>query len=339
MTAPDPHEGRVREDPDPLRDDEGRDEVIATRLDIHDTRLTIRTGLAPDRRVRRRVFLPLVRAMRRFGWRLEFPAGAHPRGREIIVARRGSLIAHFERDAREIEIDFDGDLVRPLDPSRPYRRDAMAYLAERTVELTIRRILALLRALGPVSITADPRFHPEIRERPYIEDFIARGAPGWNCADGPVADGAVVWTRDAKGRAVRGPAFRLGRDCLVFAERSRGILVACAAVTRRPPADLRRRANDRLRRDRLEDLIAQANAAWDFARAAELRRVLGADIRFVVWSRSTGRFFGPGNRRERMEVYAAGRFTREEATAFVEARPADLVAWDAAGERIERIAA
>lgn len=135
-------------------------------------------------------------------------------------------------------------------------------------------------------------------------------------ADGVMLEhGQRVWLLDSKGRWIKGTAYyNINNMWWVTLNRYQYTNRCVSDLHTQCPQDLRKKANTRTRRQRLESLLAQAIKAMNFERAALLRKVLfpTSEPLYVIQSVKDGAYFAPNYSGYRNNIIDAGKFTRNE---------------------------
>lgn len=317
-------------------------------INLHDTRIGIWQDDPNDPTFRSEIFEPLTAWMRRRGWRVTADPEVLKRHRCISkdyrVAERGDLRAKAECHGRSIEVEFWSEQAKQENRNgRRYdfdKRDRAPYLDRLRMDLEIRRILAWLGERAELKVRA-PRnqrcgagsgelsaadwIERRARESGHFDTELgrARYTNGDRCRkakDGGLLDhGAVAWFIDSKGRVLRGRAFYSLNDRWAIQIGRFGVTFASAfEMFTAPPPDLRRKRNDRKRRERIEREIGRAVRSEDFERAALLKKIaFGSEPVYRIWSRKNDCYYGPQYCGYTADMTFAGRYTREEAEAAV----------------------
>lgn len=285
------------------------------------------------------VFRPLGMFLRSRGWKVGTDPDIAKNYRTISrfhrLARKGPLFATIEVHGLHIEFkawseDFTSD--HPNGPRYDRdKRDRMPYPTRLRLDLEIQRAVAWLCAT--YGYTADHDHDPRVKRtalerihrdyatcchtdkalgHPRIERHNAKSASG-----DLITQGATVWTRRrADGRVVRGRAlYRLNNMWVVITGEHSAEYVSAHEVHLSPPTSLRREADPRARRERLERMLREATNADDFDRAKLMRRILFGDApTYRVFSKEKG-YYATNACGYSASPGAAGRFTAEEAIA------------------------
>lgn len=328
----------------------------AIEVRIHDASIGIWQDNANDPSFCRETFAPLLKALKRRGWKL----CADPRVLKHYrclspshrLAARGDLRAEIKIAGRVVEVGFWAE-TWPIDNPNGRRYDfdklkRMAYLDRLRVRLETSRILAWLRTIAPVTVKTDEpaNLTPLQRiERRYAASWHADktlGRPICNAdynrksGDGQfLQHGSIVWFTDRKGRIGRGTAYYNLNNMWWVVAGSELLNLSSREIFCRPPADLRRKMNRRPRRARLEAELAHAIRRMDFGRAQTLKRILFGDHpTFHIWARDKEAYYRPNYSGYTTDSIGAGRYSRDEAEAEVRRVPHELEAIGTDGERI-----
>ncbi len=334
------------------------DQATTTRaisVRLHDTSIGIWQDDAQDPTFRSEIFGPLIRMLRTRGWMV----GSDP---DIVkhynclrhdhrLMRKGALRGTLQITGRCIEIKLWAETWQNENRNgHRYdfnKRQRLDYLDRQRLVLLERRIIAWLerRAAVTVSRSEQPRLAMDRIAKGYAESGHtdkALGRPRCDydhnrrSADGHLIEhGQTVWAPDEKGRIVRGRAF-YNLNCMwwVVLAKDRLTNKACHEIYAEQPEDLRRKRNDRQRRERLEAGIAAAVMASDFRRAETLTRIaFGEKPVWRIFSRKNDCFYAPQYSGYTTDANRAGRYTREEAMREVRRVPHILHAIGPDGRR------
>lgn len=317
-------------------------------INLHDTRIGIWQDDPNDPTFRAEIFEPLTAWMRRRGWRVTADPEALKRHRCISkdyrVAERGDLRAKAECHGRSIEVEFWSEQATQENRNgRRYdfdKRDRAPYLDRLRMDLETRRILAWLGGRAELKVKAprDQRCGAGSGELPAAEWIERSARESWHfdpelgrarytngdqcrkAADGGLLEhGAVAWFIGRKGRVLRGRAFYSLNNRWAIQVGRFGVTFASAfEMFTAPPPDLRRKRNDRKRREQIEREIGRAVRSEDFARAALLKKIaFGSEPVYRIWSRKNDCYYGAQYCGYTADMTFAGRYTREEAEAEV----------------------
>ncbi|MCS0501572.1 hypothetical protein [Ancylobacter mangrovi] len=306
------------------------------------------------------IFDGLIRLLRARGWTVGRDPRVHTHYRSISknhrIARKGEIRAEFHICGHAITFEFwattwKSDHVNGhrYDSNRIDRFDYLDRLRMRQLETVIS---SWCEQRAQISVSRS-RPHPssgKITARAFVESSYAEswhsdkalGRPlcksdeNRRSRDGCLLEqGMTVWTKDYKGRIVRGTAlYHINNMWWVVAGPyallnvcSRDIYVEC-------PEDVRRKRNGRERRVRLEAELAKAIRRDDFRRADVLRRILfGSEPTYRIWSRKNDAYYRADYCGYTTDVVSAGRYTRAEAEREVRRVPHHLHAIGPDGRR------
>lgn len=329
--------------------------MSARKLDIglHDTTINILGDDANDPTMKSEIFGGIIRLMRRRGWTAAADQQILKHHRCISssyrLGRRGTLRCSIQICGRNVEIEFWAETWPLSNPNgQRYdfdKRERLDYLDRLRVDLETRKIIEWLSGCAAVSIK--PSRSAIVGERRVdvtAEEYIRRAyAAGWHsdkvlgrpvCNQpsnwksrdgGKIEHGARVWFIGGDGRIRRGTAYyNINNMWWVVENRFRLHNIAAFEIFAAAPENLRRKRNERQRRDRLERLIASAVRASDFGRAALLKRVAFGDAAtYGIWSSKEGRhcYYRANYSGYTSDAIAAGRYTWDEAVAEVRRVP------------------
>lgn len=314
----------------------------ALTLNLHDTSLGIWQDDPNDPTFRSEIFEGLLRQMKARKWKVTADPEVLKRHRCISpnyrVASRGELRAEISICGRHIELKLWAE-TWPIDNPNGHRydfgkRDRLRYLDRLRVVLEFRRIEAWLRTFCAVTVT-DRNLTIRVGRGGLtaLEAIEANYATSWHSdkalgrpicwsdynaksSDGALIEhGATVWFKDHGGRIGRGTAYyHINNMWWVVSGRWARRNLGSHEIFVHQPADLRRKRNDRLRRERLERELARAIRLSNFRRAETLTRILfGDQPTFRIWARDNSAYYRANYSGYTTDTIAAGRYTREEA--------------------------
>jgi hypothetical protein len=284
---------------------------------------------------RRRVFDPVIRFLRRGGWRIRRDPDVHKNHRCISKSykrgTKGDLILRLETTGRVFDLEMWQDRYgvthRCGGRYESNKRALMPYVLRCQCDLELLRLAEHLR---------DALSYPLIDDRHLGESAAARidrllgerqnWQPGqpypayfdrWSRDRDLVEHGATVWTRDAKGRLRRGRAHfnggntwgvRYAPDQLDWCMHSNQLHTRC-------PEHPRRKANGELRHQRLQAAFAAAIARRDFGHALQIhaQQVAPTHEGELFLFRKGGSWWRPKGGGYTNTVMGAGLFSKEEA--------------------------
>lgn len=318
----------------------------ALDVNLHDAHIGIWQDDARDPTFRAEIYLGCLRLFQRRGWRIT----ADPKilkhyrclSKDRRLAEKGDLRASIDISGRVVEIEVWAE-TWPMDNQNGRRhdfnkRERMAFLDRVRLDLETSKIIAWLGPRATVTVKARGRkVGADVGDLTAMDMIAADYAQSWHAdkdlgrpvctqaynaksADkGVVEHGATVWFADRKGRICRGTAFyNINNMWWVAANQHSLTNLACHELYVQPPQDLRRKRNDRARRDRLEALLARAIRACDFQRADLLKRIaFGAEATYGIWSRKNDAYYRPNRAGYTGDALSAGRYTWDEAKAEV----------------------
>ncbi|RAI42026.1 hypothetical protein CH341_20425 [Rhodoplanes roseus] len=318
---------------------------------LHDTHIGIWQDDARDPSFSREIYGGLIRHLRGAGWKVRVDpqikrnySCLSPSHR---LAAKGALRASIKVSGRVVEMDVWAETWPQRNPNgHRYdfdKRARLAYLDRLRLTLEERRVLAWLGTVATIesvkrfALGIGPGFG-EITALAHIADGYAKSwhsdkalgrpictAPSYSTSadGGTIEHGVTVWFPDGKGRILRGTAYyNINNMWWVVAGPWTLQNLASFQVYTRQPDDLRRKRNDRLRRERLEQVLGGAIGRMDFRKAETLRRLLfGAEQAFMIWSEHKEAYYRPQGRGYTTDAIRAGRYTKAEAEAEVRSAP------------------
>lgn len=327
---------------------------------LNDTTLGIWQDDANDPTFHSKIFVGLIRLLRDRGWMVTEDHEVSERFRSLRKAHRlahkGALRASMRISGCCIEITFWSETWKNENRhGHRYdfdKRPRFTYIDRLRLTLEERAIIGWLAARSEVTISRAMVMPSSgtITATDYVQAQYAKswrtdkvlGRPicqydnNRKSADGALLEhGQTAWTTDSKGRIVRGVAlYNINNMWWVIAGPHGLMNMGCWEIFATQPPDLRRKRNDRRRRERIEAEIARAIAGDDFDRAATLRRVaFGAEPIYRIWSRKNGAYYRPQYCGYTTDLSSAGRYTRAEAEREVRRVPHILHAIGPDGER------
>jgi hypothetical protein len=323
---------------------------------IHDAHLGIWQDNANDPTFRGEVFAPLLKAMARRGWKLRADPHILKRYRSLSpshrIASRGDLRAAIEITGRVVKVEFWAE-TWPIENPNGRRYDfnklqRMVYLDRLRVRLEMRRIVAWLASIAPVTVKADEpagltplqRIECRYAESWHTDKTLGRPRCDYDynrkSGDGQLLEhGSTIWFADRKGYIDRGTTYYNINNMWWVVAGSELLNLSSREIFCQPPADLRTKLNSRQRRERLEAELAKAVRRMDFRRAETLKRIaFWEQPTFLIWARDHSAYYRPNYCGYTTDTISAGRYSRAEAEAEVRRVPHELEAIGADGERI-----
>ncbi|RWB67659.1 MAG: hypothetical protein EOQ49_25080 [Mesorhizobium sp.] len=303
-------------------------------VNIHDTHIGIWQDDAHDETFRSEVFGTLIRGMRGRGWHVhedpEIRRRFHILNSSHRLAARGNMRASIEIAGRCIKVEFWAQ-TWPIDNRNGRRYDfrklqRLDYLDRLRFCLEARRIVAWLETIAPVTVKQDtPNATAMERiEKRYAESWHrdkVLGRPTWSgdynrqSQDGALLEhGQTVWFPDRKGRIVRGTAYYNINNMWWVVAGGELHNEGCHSLMTAPPADLRKKRNERGRRSKLERKLALAIERMDFQRAELIKNILfGGEPAFMIWARDHSAYYRSQYSGYTTDRIRAGKYTRAEA--------------------------
>lgn len=300
-----------------------------------------------ERSFKRDVFRRIVQQLNRLGWKCVVPPRMVEQYSRRFAenhreCRKGDLHAELAICGRHIELQMWQSVNTPTRPDHNGRyesdkEDIMPYLLKLEMERTRRRIRTYLLNIfdgyhqntnvrdgrsqkrGPGALTAEQWIagcyeascHFKGDTKSYqISDSNSDSADG-----GKIVHGQRVWGFDRKGRAFTGIAYyNINNMWWVATGRYHVTNEASFHLYVSPPADLRTKRNEKLRKKRLESQLSAAIASMNFKRAEILRDLLWPEKQelYLLYHTVHEAFHGPcfsGYTNDRLK---AGKFTLEE---------------------------
>lgn len=311
-------------------------------ISLHD--MTLRVEPDNDGAVGRSAFGATIRALRSRGWTI----GADPEtkkrcptlSRDTRAGRKGDFRLWAQWHPAYSEFSFWA-VTWPIDnrsgPRYDFnKRQRLEYLDRLRFSLEIKAICTALSSMADVTFE-DRSLKPRLA-RDAIEQHIRTswhykpefGRADWHCdgnrtsADKELLNhGQTVYFAGRDGRVRRGRAFyNLNNMWWVQVSPFEYTNKSCFELWAHAPDDLRTKRNERVRRAKLERLLAEALTASNYDRAKELHRILFGEQRvYRIWSRKNDAFYAPNYSGYSSSESHAGRYTKEEAEAEVRRVP------------------
>lgn len=305
-------------------------------ININDSHIGIWQDNANDPSFRAEIYSVLIRDMRARGWSIKHDPNVRRHYRSLNPDRRlgarRKLRCDIEISGRQIKVEFWS--VIPPQTNRNGRRyefDKLArmhHIDQLRVEVEFRCITRWLATLAPTTVARGNRGLTPIQriEKGYAESWhkdktLGRPICSYDynrkAADGALLEhGQTVWATDMKGRVIRGTAYYNINNMWWVVAGGALLNEACHSLFHQPPADLRVKQNERLRRTRLERELAIAVERMDFQRAMTLKQVLfGGEPTFLIWARGHGAYYRSQYAGYTTDRVSAGKYTRAEAEA------------------------
>jgi hypothetical protein len=318
----------------------------AIRIRIHDASIGIWQERADDPTFKTEVFGRVIRHMRDRGWKIGQDKDVHRHYRILSpnhrMGERGNLRCAIRLSGRVVDVDF-WSITAPQINRHGRQHDfdkmqRMHHIERLRVELEFIRIVRWIETIAPVtvdrSIDSDTSAVMRIAKS-YAESWHSDKALGHpvctydynrKSADGTLLEhGQTIWTRDHKGRVIRGTAFyNINNMWWVV---SGGTLHNKGShdLSTSAPADLRRKENQRLRRQRLEAELSSAVQQMNYLRAEVLKQIIfSKEPVFMIWAKDHNAYYRSTYSGYTTDRIAAGKYTRAEAEAECRRCPSDL---------------
>ncbi|MDO1582400.1 hypothetical protein [Rhizobium oryzicola] len=330
---------------------------------IHDASLGIWQDDANDPSFRTEIYGELIRRMRARGWSIRADRETRIRWPSLSPFQRegakGTLRCAIEVAGRVVKVEFWSETAPQINShGRYYDFDKLKRMSAqdaRRVELEIRRVIAWLEGVAP--ITVDRRNEEHLRpmariEKRYAESrhkdkALGRPVPSGDhnrkAKDGALLDqGQTVWFADYSGRILRGAAYYNINNMWWVIAGGKLRNKACFELYTAAPADLRVKRNEKERRNRLERELQIAVQHMDFQRAHTLKTILfGTEQTYMIWARDKGSYYRSQYAGYSTDTQSAGKYTRAEAEAECRRVPHELemVCPDGSHVRFDRRAA
>ncbi len=322
----------------------------------HDSSVSVWEDAVDEQRMREEVMVPMLRLLKRRGWKVTADPMTlkHYRSisRDTRHCRRGDLELMVRLGGRHLEMTFFQNVANVRNPNGGrYDFDKLAQMPYRlrlATILEVARLTAFLVArhgyriqplemtyadLGPGGATATAWIENEYARSCHTDKALGRPAfcnlDNRRSADGDLLDqGMTVWVRSADREGKRGWLRGAAYYCLnnmwrvvtgPYSVRTYGSF----EIHVRPPLNLRdRRADARTRRAALERQLQNAVDRLDFSRAARLRQVLfGETPVYRIWSSKNDAWYAPLCEGYSRDANRAGLYTIEEALRAVRGIP------------------
>lgn len=305
-----------------------------------------------ERQFKKDVFLRIVQLLNRLGWTCKVPQEYMEQysldfARNRRECSKGDLRGWLDLSGRHIEFEMWQGVNTPTRPDRGGRyesnKEAVApYLLRLEMFRTRNRIRDYLCNVfsgyqfdqkhysiyrKPLQQTAMERI-----QQHYVESWHFKGdwqaylaKERWMDGNRKSADGVLlehgqrVWLADRKGRIVTGIAYyNINNMWWVWLGKYDYTNEACFNLYANLPENFRAKRNGRLRRSRLETLLAKAAKEMNFERAAVLRDILFPknEPLFVVWHEDHKAYHCTNFCGYTTDVDDAGKFTKAELKGY-----------------------
>jgi hypothetical protein len=256
---------------------------------------------------------------------------------------KGDLKGELEVSGRTIKFKMWQGLNTPTRPDHGGRYESdkegcMPYVLRLEMERTRRRIRDYLcsvfdgyafntpryPAMGLMGMTAEEKAaHDRRTSSHYREDLdhaeISMASNAIARDGGTIAHGAKVWAIDHTGRIITGTAYYdLNSNWQIVTGRYGLTVCNTGKIFTRRPDDLRKKYNERRRRQRLENELAKATKAMDFRRAEVLKNVLWPKPEPLFHIIKDGAYFAPNYCGYRDNPVDAGKYTKAELRSYAD---------------------
>lgn len=332
-----------------IRGQGGEGAVRSIKVSIHDWNVGLWLDSAMDDVFRNRIYRGLQSLLKREGWTIAPDASVH---RSISARYRLATKDHFHCDIHStgcvVELKFWATSWQTQHGNgHRYDNDKMKlapFLDRLRFELLLRRMLAYLRKHAFLTGNADedrvPMRRPTtdqriaaIYEKDWHKDkMLGRPVPTarWDThsADGQMIEHEqLVYFRNRKGRLLRGRAyFKNSTRWMIRLNQHEMDYVGAHEIMIVPPADVRSRANDMVRRKRLEEEMSRAVLRLDFQRAHLLKTIIfGDEPIHMIWAKDKSAYYGIQYSGYSSDPIRAGHYTYDEAVKEVRRVPHELV--------------
>lgn len=329
---------------------------------INDASLGIWQDDANDPTFRSEIYAELIRQMRGRGWSIRQDPGIKRNYASLNsshrLGARGTLRCAIEVSGRVVKVAYWSSTSPQVNRNgRRYDYDrmrSMRLLDRLRVELEYRRTIAWLDTIAPAGVVrSDPDMPAMDRiAKGYAESWhkdkelgrpVCKSDGNRKAGDGSLLEhGQTVWFPDRKGRIVRGTAYYHINNMWWVVAGEQLFNEGCHALLSAPPAELRKKRNERTRRRRLEEELALATRRMHFRRAETLKRILfGGEATFMIWARDHNAYYRAQYAGYTTDVISAGKYSRAEAEAECRRVPHELSMVDQNGHhtRFDRSAA
>ena len=321
-----------------------------------DAGLSIMEENVDERSFKAEVFKRINQQLRRLGWSTEVPEDLTARyGRSFAernrYCRKGDLQADLRMSGRCIELSMWQDVANITHVNGGKyqfdKEEAMPYLLRLEMERTRRKIRTYLlnifdgytfndrrhrstKRIAPGSLTAMQWIENDYRECWHYKPALGRRDGEDRCGNNRSADngtiqhGARVYTTDYKGRIITGIAmYNINSMWWVVTGKYNLENAPSSQIYVNNPGEIRRKRNERLRRQRLESELSHAVKRMDFLRAHTLKQILWpakCDQLYLLWEKKHELYHNPNFSGYTRDTISAGRFTWDELKGY---RPKD----------------
>lgn len=320
-------------------------------LSLNDTSLIVfeepdnggRSGLPKDyeSEFRKTVFKRIIQQLNRLGYNMrqdeEHDKQYACLSRYHRIGNKDELQCILKQTGRCIELEFYQDVynIDRKDGQGRYcfnKFERMPYLMQLEFRRTINRLTKYLQNVfgyqlktktgksakcGPGALTAYEwikqdwescsHYSPEVGHRAISGDYNRKTADGQL-----LQHGQRCYTTDRKGRVITGTAYHnINNMWWVVSGKYGWDNKACFEIYAVAPENIRQKRNERLRRGRLESVLASAVKRMDYLKAHEIKRILfGDDPLFYI--KKEGLYYRPNNSGYTDDKVDAGKYRASE---------------------------
>lgn len=315
-------------------------------VNIHDTSFGIWQDDPNDPTFRSDIYAEIIRQMRSRGWSIRADRETKKRFPTLSPSQRegakGTLRCAIEIAGRTVKVEFWSETAPQINQyGRYYDFDKLRRMSRqdaRRVELEFRRMIAWLQSLAKLEVKRRDKesLSPMQRiEQGYAESWHkdkALGRPvcstqgNRRSADNSFLEhGQQVWTTDYRGRVVRGTTYYNINNMWWVIAGGQLLNKASFEIYASQPVDLRRKRNERERRNRLERELQIAVQRMDYERAHTLKKIIfGTEQTYMIWARDHSAYYRSQYAGYTTDSLSAGRYTKAEAEAECRRVPHEL---------------
>lgn len=300
-----------------------------------------------EREFKRQVFKRIIQQMNRMGWTVaewDEAENYKPIANNHRSCSYGELKALLEVTGRHIKLEMWQGVNTPTRPDHggryePNKEAVMPYILRLRMERTRRKLRNYLcnvfsgytfsdksptaERLGPGGLTAAQKIEQRIKDCWHYQEDLGHaqitGDADRSADDVRLEHGvSKVYAFDRKGRPVHGTAYYdLNGNWVITAGRYSLYWFYHNELYVNAPSDLRRKRNDRLRRQRLEGEMSKAIKSMNFLRAETIKNILfPAPAQLYLVRNSEGLYHRPQFCGYTQDTTDAGRFTRDEIGSY-----------------------
>lgn len=307
------------------------------KVSIHDSQISVYEEVVDEENLKKSVMDPLIVFLRTKGWKVGRDKDVYKNFRCLNkghrYCRKGGLEATLQLSGRSLSFEIYQNVVNVENRNGGKydfnKMDRMPYLLRRHAEVAHKQIINFLLSQfgyelktgkgikGPGALTALEWVQHETKDCWHYKEELGRRS--WSSdrnrtsGDNQLIDHLQpVFFEDYEGRIRTGTAFyNINNMWWVISGKYDLYNVSSRSIYVESPGDLKRKRNDRKRRNRLESLLSNAVSRMDFARAAQLKEILfGSDELYRI--KKGDSYFRPCYSGYTNDPNRAGKYSKAE---------------------------